>query len=187
MPANRLVRAVPTGLRKRLLFLVLASVLPFLVLIGLVARRHLLDQKPLAAERALARAQRMADQIDDRPSSLQSVMLAVSHSVGARAADKPANDRIMQGLQASFGSGFASWRLFDPAGRIIGTSTASDAETPRSAYMRSLWTGRHSGQNAFVTEPMKTPWAGHSVHIMLPMRDERGEYEVIFTQRRRAS
>ena len=160
----------------------LASVLPFLVLIGLVARRHLLDQKPLAGERALARAQRMADQLDDRLSSIQSVMRAVSHTIGARAADKPANDRIMQGLQATFGSGFASWRLFDPAGRIIGTSTPSETETPRGEYMRSLWTDRHSAQDAFLSEPMNTPWAGYIVHMILPMRDARGDSAFIVAQ-----
>ena len=184
MPVPRLVRTGPTGLRKRLLFLVLASVLPFLLLIGMVARRQFLEQKPLAAERALARAQRLADQFDDRFSSIESVMRAVSLSLGARPADKPGNDRIMQGLRGTFGPGFASWRLFDPSGRLLGTSIQNDRDAPRAEYMRSLWAGRYSGQNAFVSEPMNTPSAGYIVHMILPMRDARGDSAFIAAQLR---
>ena len=81
MYVNKLARAVPVGLRRRLIFLVLASVFPFLLLIGMVARRHLLDQKPLASERALAKAREIANQIDARFRNIESVMRAVTYSL----------------------------------------------------------------------------------------------------------
>ena len=180
MPELRRARAVVTGLRKRLLFLVLGSVLPFLLLIGIVAQNHLADQKPLAAERALARSQRIADQLDDRLSSIESVMRAVTLTVRARPSDRPANDRALRDLAHSFGPDFASWRLFDTAGRLIGSSSPG-AEAPQRHYMRSLWARSRTGE-AFVTEPVNTSWAGYIVHMILPMRDPGGDSAFLVAQ-----
>jgi two-component system, cell cycle sensor histidine kinase and response regulator CckA len=181
MPVPRLALPIPTGLRKRLLFLVLASVLPFVLLIGIVARRNLLDQKPLAAERALARAQRIADQLDDRLSSIESVMRTAAITLGARRADAAQNDRVLQELAITFGSGFASWRLFDGQGDMIGSS-APDAGAPRREYMVSLWSGRPPGGHALVTEPVNTSWAGQIVHMILPMTAARGDSAFLVAQ-----
>src|SRR5687768_8982362 len=174
MPVKSLTRAVPTGLRKRLLFLVLASVFPFLLLIGIVARRHLHDQKPLAAERALGHAQHIADKIDDRLSSIESVMQAVALSLGAASADRDTNDRVLQRLAIRFGADFASWRLFDSAGRMLGSSTSSGV-VPSPEYMRALWSDRADRNGAFVTDPVNTSWAGYVVRMILPLRDARGD------------
>ena len=180
MPELRRARAAITGLRKRLLFLVLGSVLPFLLLIGLVAQSHLADQQPIAAERALARSQRVADQLDDQLSSIEGVMRAVTLSIGAQPTDRAANDRVLRGLASSLGADLASWRVFDTAGRLIGSSSAGD-EAPRSDYMRSLWAAR-TDRDAFLTEPVKTSWAGHIVHMILPMRDTRGDSAFLVAQ-----
>ncbi|MEO7648742.1 MAG: ATP-binding protein [Gemmatimonadaceae bacterium] len=165
----------------------LASVLPFLLLIGIVARNRLLDQKPLAAERALARAQRLADQLDDKLSNIESVMRAVTPSVSARASDRAANDRVLRGLRglrglgASFDADFASWGLFDPTGEMIGSSSLN-ARSPQRDYMRSSWSERSPGHGVVLTEPVKTSWAGYVVHMILPIRDVHGDSAFLVAQ-----
>ena len=159
----------------------LASVFPFLLLIGIVARSRLLDQKPIAAERALARAQRIADQLDDRLASIESVMRAAAVSLGAPSPDKAMSDRVLQGLATSFGTSFAAWQLFDTAGVLIGSSS-EDAQSPGREYLRALWTRRRPGQQATITEPVNDLRAGYSVHMILRMRVAEGDSGFLVAQ-----
>lgn len=180
-PIKRFASPMPTGLRRRLLFLVLGSVLPFLILIGFVARRHLLDQKPLAAERAMVQAQRQADLLDDHLSSIASVMKTAALSLSALPVDRPDNDRVLQGLVATFGPGLASWRAFAEDGREIGSSGSVEfSALPDSIRLLSQVA---AGPTAtLVTEPTTTPAGAHVVHMILPMRDVAGRPAVLVAQ-----
>ncbi|MGI8617918.1 MAG: ATP-binding protein [Gemmatimonadaceae bacterium] len=179
MYVDKLARAVPVGLRRRLIFLVLHSVLPFLLLIGMVARRHLLDQKPLAAERALAKSREIANQVDARFRNIESVMRAVAYSLSGDPAESAANDKTLAALDRNLPFHIARWDLFTAGGQLIGSSSPestgrqvrSDAEQPIGSPL-----------NAFVTEPVATERDGLIVRMVLPMLDQRGTEALLVAQ-----
>src|SRR5688500_813656 len=75
------------GLRLRLIALVLAAVAPFVFLIAMVARQHRFNERSAAEERALDQAVALADRLDSRFGSIETVLLTLVHSVGSKPAD----------------------------------------------------------------------------------------------------
>ncbi|HUR92834.1 MAG TPA: ATP-binding protein [Gemmatimonadaceae bacterium] len=169
---QRLVRAVPTGLRKRLLFLVLASVLPFVVLIGLVARRHLLDQKPVAAAHARANSSTLAEQLDAKLRTIGAAMRNTANFVTADPAEKPSNDRALRMATGNLPGETADWSLYAQGGRLAGGPPPRDGE-PDGKFLWTEWQRRGARFSPFVTEPVLLH-SGQTIHIVLPMRDSRG-------------
>ncbi|MGI8618836.1 MAG: ATP-binding protein [Gemmatimonadaceae bacterium] len=161
-------RSFPTGIRKRLIFLVLASVFPFLLLIGIVARRHLLDQKPVAAAHAMARSRHVAEYLDDRLYRIEAIMVAVMNSVSAASDDREATDALLKGFTAKFPEDIARWTMFR-GGRRLGESSPSDTSWPQPEHLRSLHRSKTTTPGVFVTEPLHVPGHGHVVHMLLPL------------------
>ncbi|MDQ3515933.1 MAG: PAS domain S-box protein, partial [Gemmatimonadota bacterium] len=181
-----MARAFPTGLRRRLIFLVVASVVPFLLLIGMVARRHLLDQKPLATERAVTRTRQVTERLNHELRDIDAVMHTAITSVGASSRDRPANDSMLRRLATHLPDDFPHWVVYTSSGQVIGSS-ASDAGPLEPAHVQSLWESKPAAAGSFVTEPIDTPRSARVVHVMLPMRDTRGDSALLVAQIRLAS
>jgi len=186
MAVQGLARAFPTGLRRRLIFLVVVSVAPFLLLIGMVARRHMLDQKPLATERAVARTQQITERLNHELQDIDALMHTAMTSVGASSRDRPANDSMLRRLAMHLPDDFPHWVVYTSSGQVIGSSS-SDAGPLEPAHVKSLWESKPAGAGRFVTEPIDTPRSGHVVHVMLPTRDTRGDSALLVAQIRLAS
>ena len=69
------------GLRLRLIALVLAAVAPFVFLIAMVARQHRFNERSAVEDRALDQAVALADRLDSRFGSIETVLLNCSSSV----------------------------------------------------------------------------------------------------------
>jgi PAS domain S-box-containing protein len=110
------------GLRLRLIALVLAAVAPFVFLIAMVARQHRFTERSAAEERALDQAVALADRLDSRFGSIETVLLTLIHSVGSKPADSLFNDGLLRKVAAELPREFAHFAVTTSSGVGIGTS-----------------------------------------------------------------
>jgi PAS domain S-box-containing protein len=102
--------------------LVLAAVIPFVFLIGMVARQHRFNERANAEQAALDHASAFADRLDSRFGSVETVLLALAHSVSPNPADSLRNDRLLRDVAKELPREFAHFAAITSGGRAIGTS-----------------------------------------------------------------
>src|ERR1700716_3731205 len=110
------------GLRTRLMALVLAAVLPFVFLIGMVARQHRFNERASAEQTALDHASALADRLDSRFSAVETALLTLAHSVSANPRDSLRNDKLLRDVSRELPKEFAYFAAITSGGRAIGTS-----------------------------------------------------------------
>jgi PAS domain S-box-containing protein len=110
------------GLRTRLMALVLAAVAPFVLLIGMVARQHRFNERANAEQTALDHAAAIADRLDSRFGSVETVLLTLSHSVSPDSRDSLRNDKLLRDVAHELPTEFAHFAALNSGGRAIGTS-----------------------------------------------------------------
>jgi PAS domain S-box-containing protein len=110
------------GLRTHLMALVLAAVAPFVFLIGMVARQHRFNERANAEQTALDHASALADRLDSRFESVETVLLTLAHSVSSNPRDSLRNDKLLRDVAKELPSEFAHFAAITSAGRAIGTS-----------------------------------------------------------------
>ncbi len=110
------------GLRLRLMALVLAAVAPLVLLIAMVARQHLFNERASAEERALDQAGALADRLDSRFGSIETVLLTLVHSVSPKPADSLRNDALLRSVAAQLPPEFAHYAVTTSNGVAVGTS-----------------------------------------------------------------
>ncbi|HEY3745806.1 MAG TPA: PAS domain S-box protein, partial [Gemmatimonadaceae bacterium] len=110
------------GLRPRLIVLVLGAVAPFLLLIGLVARQHRFTERTAAEQRALTQAQALADRLDSRFGTIETLLLTLVHAASPNPRDSAANDALLRAVVAELPADFAHFAVTTQAGLGIGTS-----------------------------------------------------------------
>src|ERR1700694_1287068 len=110
------------GLRARLMVLVLAAVAPFVFLIGMVARQHRFNERANAEQISLDRASALADRLDSRFGAVETVLLALAHSVSANPRDSLRNDKLLRDVAKELPKEFAHFGAITSGGLAIGTS-----------------------------------------------------------------
>src|SRR6267143_308373 len=95
------------GLRARLVVLVLAAVAPFVFLIGMVARQHRFNERANSEQTALDHAAALADRLDSRFGSVETVLLTLAHTVSANPGDSLRNDRLLRKVASELPKEFA--------------------------------------------------------------------------------
>jgi PAS domain S-box-containing protein len=110
------------GLRTRLIALVLAAVAPFVLLIGMVARQHRFNERANAEQTALDQASVLADKLDSRFGSVETVLLSLAHSVSPNPGDSLRNDKLLRDVAKELPKEFAHFAAITSGGRAIGTS-----------------------------------------------------------------
>ena len=110
------------GLRPRLIVLVLAAVAPFVLLIGMVARQHRFNERSAAEQRALTQAQALADRLDSRFGTIETLLLTLVHAASPNPRDSVANDALLRAVVAELPADFAHFAVTTESGIGIGTS-----------------------------------------------------------------
>jgi hypothetical protein len=110
------------GLRTRLMALVLAAVAPFVFLIAMVARQHRFNEQANAEQTALDHASALADRLDSRFGSVETVLLTLAHSVSPNPRDSLRNDKLLRDVANELPKEFAHFAAITSSGRAIGTS-----------------------------------------------------------------
>src|SRR5580693_6611670 len=88
------------SIRSRLLVLVLATVLPFVALVGVGLWSQWQEDQAAAIERALNEARLLAAQLDDHLNNLENLLIGLSQAVSTNPADVRANDALLRQVKA---------------------------------------------------------------------------------------
>src|SRR4051812_36213198 len=92
------------SIRLRLLGLVLAAGVPFVMLIGVALWSQWRDQQAGTIERALIEARLLAAQLDDHISNLENLMAGLSRAVSTNPADRDSNDELFRQVKTELPS-----------------------------------------------------------------------------------
>src|ERR1700730_18749933 len=144
------------GIRTRLLGLVVATVVPFMALIGCGLWIQWRSDQVQAFRSALIEARLLAARVDDQIGDLDSLLLGLSQAVSTKPDDMQANDAVLRRTKAEAPDYIGSLLLSTLDGRNIGTSFAP-AENGRTYigdrdYFRRIVAGR---QGAVIGDPVR--------------------------------
>src|SRR4030088_633520 len=88
------------SIRSRLLALVVATVVPFTVLIGVGLWSQWQSDQASAIEQAINEARMLAAQIDDHIGNLENLLTGLSEAVSANPLDREANDALLRRVRS---------------------------------------------------------------------------------------
>ena len=114
--------AFPSGLRFRLVTLVIAALAPFVILIGFVARQHRANERAYTENAAVAVAANVAQQLEDRIGAMELALLALRRAVEVSPVKIAQNDIVLRGFNADSPPQFEHFAVIAPNGMNIGTS-----------------------------------------------------------------
>src|SRR5215216_6511481 len=110
------------GIRARLMALVVATVVPLALLIGVGLWIQWRDDQADTANLALVDARLIAAQVDDQLGAFESLLTGLSRAVSTDAAETRANDAMLRQVKSEFPAYVNSIMLFSLDGKNIGTS-----------------------------------------------------------------
>src|SRR5713226_2896524 len=88
------------SIRSRLLGLVLATVVPFMALIGAGLWSQWRDDQAAAIQRAINDARLLAAQVDDHIGNVENLLAGLSRAVSTNPADESANNTLLRQVKA---------------------------------------------------------------------------------------
>jgi diguanylate cyclase (GGDEF)-like protein/PAS domain S-box-containing protein len=115
------------SIRSRLIALVVASVIPFIALIGTGLWNRWRTDESTAIKRATDEARLIAAQVDDHIGNVTSLLSGLSVAVSWDPKDTEANNRLLRQVKAELPSHIANLMLFSLDGTNIGTSSPNGA------------------------------------------------------------
>jgi diguanylate cyclase (GGDEF)-like protein/PAS domain S-box-containing protein len=160
------------GIRSRLLALVLATVVPFIALIGGGLWLQWTDEQVTAAQRAVAEARLLAAQLDDHIGNLENLLSGLSRAVSADPADAGANDALLAQVKSELPDFISNLLVFSLDGSNIGVSRpyeSARANVSERLYFRRVLAGQRlaigevvrsftSGEQVItIARPVETP------------------------------
>src|SRR5580704_656242 len=121
------------GIRSRLWGLVIATIIPFTVLIGAgIGIRWRSDQATAIAQ-AISEARLLSAQIDDHIGNLENLLTGLREAVSTDPRDVAANDALLRRVKGELPDFYSHIAIFAPDGTNIGTSSNTSAGRPPSA------------------------------------------------------
>src|SRR5713226_8955762 len=167
------------SIRSRLLVLVLATVIPFMALMGAGLWSQWRSDHAAALQRALNEARLLAAQVDDHIGNLDNLLLGRGRAVSTNPSDTSANDALLRQVKSELPGFITNIALFTLEGANIGTSwegTGARANIADRLYFRQAMAehrltvgevhiGRTTGQ-----------WA---VNVARPVFDRSGELRAV--------
>ena len=169
----------PHSIRSKLLGLVLATAVPFLVLIGTGLWSLWRSDQAAANDRALAEAQLLAEQVDDHIGNLELLMGGLARAVSPFAADAAANDALLRKVKKEFPGFFGNLLLYSLDGTNIGTSWDGPGERPHAGH-RTYFRQVLEGRRLSVGDVIRAMQGGDLVVTLgRPIEDEAGRLQAV--------
>jgi diguanylate cyclase (GGDEF)-like protein/PAS domain S-box-containing protein len=161
------------SIRSRLLVLVLATVVPFLALVGAALWSQWREDEAAAIERALNESKLFAAQLDDHISDLENLLVGLSRAVSTNPADRATNNALLRQIKSKLPAFIANIRVFSLDGYSLGTSAGP---TERAyASDREFFKQISSGRRGSYIEIFRTHGAEEWVLVIgYPIEDQEG-------------
>src|SRR5262245_26921819 len=165
------------GIRARLMALVVATVVPFAILIGAGLWMQLRNDQAEATNIAFIDAQLVASQVDDQLGAFESLLTGLSRAVSTDPADMHANDAMLRQVKKELPGYVNSIMLFSLDGKNIGTTveTARIYAGDRDYFKRVL-----AGERFAIGQPIYGRVAHQFViAIARPVEDRSGRLRAV--------
>ena len=134
------------GIRLRLVLLVLALGLPFIVYVGLSAVRQAATDREDARERMVSLARLVAARVDDYVSDMEGAIALSSHGVVAESVDAAANDAFLQDVRGDLPASMNNIGVWTLDGQSVGTldrgRRGGDVNIAATPYFRAALSNR---------------------------------------------
>jgi diguanylate cyclase (GGDEF)-like protein/PAS domain S-box-containing protein len=167
------------SIRSRLLVLVLATVVPFMALVGVGLWSQWREDQAAAVERALNEARLFSAQVDDHLSNLENLLVGLSQAVSTDPADTDANDALLRRIKTKLPDFVGNILLYSLDGSNIGTSSVSGNGRPY-ANDRVFFQDIVAGQRISIGEVIRTHLTGQWVlAIGFPVEDQEGQLRAV--------
>jgi diguanylate cyclase (GGDEF)-like protein/PAS domain S-box-containing protein len=155
------------GIRTRLLGLVIATVVPFMALVGGGLWNQWRGDQAQAFRSALIEARLLAARVDDQIDNFDHLLVGLSQAVSAKPEDIQANDAVLRRTKATLPDYIGNLLVSAPDGKNIGTSFAP-AENGRTYvgdrdYFQWVAAGR---QGVAVGKPVRGRTTGNWVTVV---------------------
>jgi diguanylate cyclase (GGDEF)-like protein/PAS domain S-box-containing protein len=162
------------SIRSRLLALVLATVVPFVALVGVGLWSQWQEDQAAAIERALNEARLLAAQLDDHLSNLENLLIGLSQAVSSNPADTRTNDLVLRQAKSKLPDFVGNILLYSLDGTNIGTSSVSGVGRPAGngrAFFRDVLAGQRLAIGDVVLTQLTGKWV---LDIGYPVEDQDG-------------
>jgi diguanylate cyclase (GGDEF)-like protein/PAS domain S-box-containing protein len=165
------------GIRARLMALVVATVVPLALLIGVGLWIQWRDDQADTANVALVDARLIAAQVDDQLGAFESLLTGLSRAVSTDPADTHANDAVLRQVKSEFPAYVNTIMLFSLDGNNIGSSAngARIYAGDRDYFRRVL-----AGERFAIGQPIYGRIANQLViAIARPVEDRAGKLRAV--------
>jgi diguanylate cyclase (GGDEF)-like protein/PAS domain S-box-containing protein len=164
------------GIRFRLLGLVLATVIPFIAVIGFGLLMQLHSDRATASERAMAEARLLAAQVDDHLGNLDSLLAGLSRAVSIDPADTAANDALLRQVKRDLPEYISNIFVFSLDGSNIGIAQGARFNAADRTYFRNVLAGQRLAMGDVLLGRAIGHWV---ITTARPVRDEAGELRAV--------
>ena len=169
------------SIRARLLGLVVATIVPFSILIGAGLWNQWHSESAAANQRALNEARLIAAQVDDHIGNLESLMVGLSRAVSTNPADVKANNAILRQAKSELPDFVNQIVLSSLDGHSIGTSFAADGVSIYSGnypHFRKIIAGERLSIGEAVRGRTSGDWI---INVSRPIEDQDGRLRGVLT------
>ncbi len=166
------------SIRSQLLGLVLATVIPFITLIGIGFWNQWSRDEAAAVQRATGQARLLAAQVDDHIGNLENLMTGLARALSTDPADAAANDLVLRQVKAELPDFVSNVILFSLDGNSIGTS--SEVLPRPYAGDRKFFAQILAGHRLGIGDVMRARQSGQLVvSVARPVLDKSGRLKAV--------
>ena len=166
------------SIRSQLLGLVLATVVPFITLIGIGFWNQWSRDEAAAVQRATGQARLLAAQVDDHIGNLENLMTGLARALSTDPADAAANDLVLRQVKAELPDFVSNVILFSLDGNSIGTS--SEVLPRPYAGDRKFFAQILAGHRLGIGDVMRARQSGQLVvSVARPVLDKSGRLKAV--------
>jgi diguanylate cyclase (GGDEF)-like protein/PAS domain S-box-containing protein len=162
------------SIRSRLLVLVLATVVPFLALVGAGLWSQWREDEAAAIERALNESKLLAAQLDDHISDFENLLVGLSRAVSTDPADTATNDALLRQIKTKLPAYIANILVFSLDGSDIGTSAGPEAARSNASdreFFKQILAGQRVSSGEIIRTHGSEKWV---MVIGYPIEDQEG-------------
>ena len=186
MPLDRLPTpaGIPfrTSISLRLMLLVLALGLPFIVYVSLSATRQATVDRDEARERMVALARLVAARVDDYVSDMAGAIALSSHGVTVDPAYAAANDAFLQSLRGELPPSMYNIGVWTPDGRNVGTLDRARRSRDLNIADRADFRAALANRSLSIDGPRRSTGDNEPVAIFArPLLDGAGQIQGVVT------